>query len=108
MPRTVLLGSSSKPSVVSNAGIWSLPVAGLFPVIILTFTSSTLVPVATMPGWLEAFANINPITVMVGALRALCLGGSTARPVGEALAWIGDLLITIPFAISRYRHATSA
>ena len=89
--------------------IWSLPVAGLFPVIILTFTSSTLVPVATMPGWLEAFANINPITVMVGALRALCLGGSTARPVGEALSWIGGiLLITIPRAISRYRHATSA
>ena len=46
--------------------IWSLPVAGLFPVIILTFTRSTLVPVATMSVWLEAFADINPITVMVG------------------------------------------
>jgi ABC transporter DrrB family efflux protein len=83
--------------------------AGLFPVIILTFTSSTLVPVATMPGWLQAFAKINPITVMVDALRALCLGGPTARPVSEALAWIGGiLLITVPLAISRYRHATSA
>jgi ABC transporter DrrB family efflux protein len=82
--------------------------AGLFPVIILTFTSSTLVPVATMPGWLQAFANINPITVIAGALRALCLGGPTARPVSEALAWIGGiLLITVPIAISRYRHATS-
>ena len=83
--------------------------AGLFPVIILTFTSSTLVPVATMPGWLQAFAKINPITVMVDALRALCLGGPTARPASEALAWIGGiLLITVPLAISRYRHATSA
>jgi ABC-2 type transport system permease protein/oleandomycin transport system permease protein len=83
--------------------------AGLFPVIILTFTSSALVPVATMPGWLQAFARINPITVMVDALRALCLGGPTARPVSEALAWIGGiLLITAPLAISRYRHATSA
>jgi ABC transporter DrrB family efflux protein len=82
--------------------------AGLFPVIIFTFTSSTLVPVATMPGWLQAFANINPITVMVGALRALCLGGPTARPVTEALAWIGGLLlVTVPLAISRYRHAIS-
>jgi ABC transporter DrrB family efflux protein len=82
--------------------------AGLFPVIILTFTSSTLVPVATMPGWLQAFAKINPITVMVDALRALCLGGPTARPVSEALAWIGGLLlVTVPLAISRYRHATS-
>ena len=82
--------------------------AGLFPVIILTFTSSTLVPVATMPGWLQAFAHINPITAMVGALRALCLGGPTARPVSEALAWIGGLLlVTIPIAVARYRHATS-
>ncbi len=87
----------------------SAGLAGLFPVIILTFTSSALVPVATMPGWLQAFANVNPITVMVGALRALCLGGPTARPVAEALAWIaGLLLVTIPAAASRYRHATSA
>src|SRR5258708_32487543 len=77
--------------------------AGLFPVIILTFTSSTLVPVATMPGWLQAFANINPITVMVGALRALCLGGPAARPVGEALAWIGGLLPP-PAPLARHRH----
>jgi ABC-2 type transport system permease protein/oleandomycin transport system permease protein len=82
--------------------------AGLFPVIILTFTSSTLVPVATMPGWLQAVAKINPITVMVGALRALCLGGPTARPVIEALGWIsGLLLVTVPIAATRYRHATS-
>jgi len=83
--------------------------AGLFPIIILTFTSSTLVPVDTMPGWLQAFAKINPITVIVGALRALCLGGPTARAVGEAIAWIGGLLlVTIPLAVSSYRHATSA
>jgi ABC-2 type transport system permease protein/oleandomycin transport system permease protein len=61
-----------------------------------------------MPGWLQAFANINPITVMVGALRTLCLGGPTARPVTETLAWIGCLLlVTVPLAISRYRHAIS-
>ncbi len=83
--------------------------AGLFPVIILTFTSSTLVPVATMPGWLQAFAKINPITVMAGALRALCPGGPTVRPASEALAWIGGLLLaTVPAAICRYRHATPA
>jgi ABC transporter DrrB family efflux protein len=83
--------------------------AGLFPVIILTFTSSTLVPIATMPGWLQAFAKINPITVIVGALRALCLGGPTTRPVTEALACIAGLLLaTIPAAITRYRHTSCA
>jgi ABC transporter DrrB family efflux protein len=86
----------------------SAGLAGLFPIIILFFTSSTLVPVATMPGWLQAFAKANPITVITGALRALCLGGPTARPAIEAIAWLAALLaVTIPAAIARYRHATS-
>ena len=81
---------------------------GLFPVIILVFTSSTFVPIATMPGWLQAFAKANPITVTVDALRALCLGGPTAGPVWQALAWIGGLLaVTVPAAVLRYRHTTS-
>jgi ABC transporter DrrB family efflux protein len=82
--------------------------AGLFPVIVLFFTSSALAPVATMPGWLQAFAKANPITVIIGALRALCLGGPTARPAIRAIAWLAALLtVTIPAAIARYRHATS-
>jgi ABC transporter DrrB family efflux protein len=86
----------------------SAGLAGLFPVIILFFTSSTLVPVATMPGWLQAFAKANPITVITDALRALCLGGPSARPVAEAAAWlIGLLAVTVPAAIARYRHAAS-
>jgi ABC transporter DrrB family efflux protein len=86
----------------------SAGLAGLFPVIILFFTSSALVPVATMPGWLQAFARANPVTVITGALRVLCLGGPATRPVAEAAAWIAALLaITVPAAIARYRHATS-
>jgi ABC transporter DrrB family efflux protein len=83
--------------------------AGIFPVVILVFTSSTIVPVATMPGWLEAFANINPVTALVDALRVLCLGGPAAAPVLEALAWIGGLLVvTFPATIVCYRRATAA
>jgi ABC transporter DrrB family efflux protein len=86
----------------------SAGLAGLFPVIILFFTSSAMVPVATMPGWLQAFARANPITVITGALRVLCLGGPAIRPVAEAAAWIAALLaVTVPAAIARYRHATS-
>jgi ABC transporter DrrB family efflux protein len=84
----------------------SAGLAGLFPIIILFFTSSTLVPVATMPGWLQAFAKANPVTVLTGALRALCLGGPTTRPAIEAAAWLAGLLIaTIPAAAVRYRQA---
>lgn len=84
----------------------SAGLVGLFPVIILVFTSSTLVPVATMPDWLQAFAKVNPITVTVDTLRALCLGGPTATSLTEAIAWIaGILAVTMPLAIIRYRRA---
>lgn len=84
-------------------------VAGLLAVIPLLFTSSTFVPVATMPGWLQAFAKINPITVTVDALRALCLGGPTASPVLSALAWLaGVLAVAVPAAVLRYRRAGTA
>ena len=68
----------------------SAGLAGLFPIIILFFASSTLVPVAT------------------GGLRALCLGGPTTRLALEATAWlIGLLAVTVPAAVASYRHATS-
>ena len=74
----------------------------------MLFTSSALVPVATMPGWLQAFAKANPITVITAALRALCLGRPTTRPALEATAWIAALLAaTVPAAITSDRHATS-
>ncbi len=79
--------------------------ASLLPVIPLAFTSSTFVPVATMPGWLQAWATINPITHAVDATRALTLGGPTSGPLLEAVAWIlGILAVVVPLAIHRYRR----
>jgi ABC-2 type transport system permease protein/oleandomycin transport system permease protein len=76
-------------------------------VIPLVFTSSTFAPVATMPGWLQAFAEVNPITVTVDALRALTFGGPAAEPVWQALVWIGAILVvTMPAAVLRYRRTT--
>ena len=86
----------------------SAGLAGLFPFIILMFTSSTLVPVATMPGWLQAFAKVNPVTVFVDALRALCLGGPTRTPVLEACAWILALVVLGVWGTAvRYRRAAT-
>ncbi|SDU24828.1 ABC transporter permease [Jiangella alkaliphila] len=86
----------------------SAGLAGLLAVIPLVFTSSTFVPVDTMPGWLQAFANVNPVTVTVDALRALTLGGPTAEPVWQALAWItGLLVIAVPAAVLSYRRTTA-
>lgn len=86
----------------------SAGLAGLLAVIPLVFTSSTFVPVNTMPGWLQAFAQINPVTVTVDALRVLTLGGPTAEPVWQALAWVmGLLVVTVPAAVLRYRRTTA-
>lgn len=86
----------------------SAGLAGLFPLIVLVFTSSTLVPIETMPGWLQAFAELNPITILVDALRVLVLGGPTAQPVLQATAWIGALLaVAMPLTVHQWRRASS-
>jgi ABC transporter DrrB family efflux protein len=93
-----LIGLAARnPETVNSVGfIWLLP---------LTFASSAFVPVATMPGWLRAFAEVNPITVNVDALRALVLGGPTATPVLQSLAWIGGItLVFWVLAVRRYRR----
>jgi ABC transporter DrrB family efflux protein len=82
-------------------------VATLLAAVPLIFTSSTFVPIATMPGWLQAFANINPITKTVDALRVLSLGGATRRPALEAAAWIvGTLAVFIPLSVHRFGRMT--
>ncbi|HEY1737868.1 MAG TPA: ABC transporter permease [Acidimicrobiia bacterium] len=71
----------------------------------LTFVSSAYVPVHTMPGWLQAFANHQPITPMVDSVRALALGphaqavlGHTAgHYVGAALLW--SVAIVVVFGL---------
>jgi ABC transporter DrrB family efflux protein len=86
----------------------SAGIGGLLAVIPLIFTSSTFVPVATFPGWLQAFANVNPITAVVDALRVLCLGGPTATLTSHALAWIGGLLIVaVPAAAVSFHRAAA-
>jgi oleandomycin transport system permease protein len=96
---SVLIGMLAKdPEKVQLFGF-----TALFPI---TFVSKVFVPVDTMPGWLQTFADINPVTITVNALRALTLGGPTARPVLESLAWIaGILLVFVPLAVNRYRRA---
>jgi ABC-2 type transport system permease protein len=75
----------------------------LFP---LVFASSAFVPVESMPGWLQAFAANQPVSVTVDATRALMLGGPTAGVVLQALAWtVGILAVFAPLAVRRYRRA---
>lgn len=81
--------------------------AASFPILApLVFASSAFVPVSSMPGWLQVFAEHQPVSVTVNAVRALVLGGPTASKVLAALAWsIGILVVFAPLAVARYRKA---
>jgi ABC-2 type transport system permease protein len=71
---------------------------------ILAFLSSTYVPAATMPGWLQPFAKHQPITPMVNAVRSSLLGSHS--DIGLALLWsAGLLLLFTPIAVLRYRRS---
>jgi ABC-2 type transport system permease protein/oleandomycin transport system permease protein len=79
-------------------------VAGILPFFILMFASSAIVPVATMPGWLQPFARNQPFSVTVGAVRALFEGGPVTHWLWQAVAWsVGIMIVFAAAAIQRYR-----
>ena len=80
--------------------------AAAFPVMApLVFASSVFVPVTTMPGWLQPFAEHQPVSVTASAVRALMLGGPTTSYVLQASAWcVGLFLLFAPIAVWRYRR----
>src|SRR6266568_4810418 len=83
-------------------------VAGILPFFILMFASNAIVPVATMPGWLQPFARNQPLSVTVAAVRALLEGGPAAHYVWQSLAWCaGILLVFFTVALRLYRNTTS-
>jgi ABC transporter DrrB family efflux protein len=88
------------PEAVQSAGlIW------LFP---LTFASSAFVPIATMPGWLRGFAENQPITETVDAVRAWGLGQPVGSSAWIALAWCaGVMVVAMPLAVRLYRRSTT-
>ncbi len=81
----------------------SLGFIAVFP---LTFISSAFVPPETMPAGLQWFAEINPFTIVVDAMRSLWVGTPAGNSVWGAVVW-SLLIIAVfaPLAVSRYRRA---
>jgi ABC-2 type transport system permease protein len=76
-----------------------------YPIVFLPFVSSAFVPTRTMPGPVRAFAENQPVTSIVNAIRDLL----TQRPVGSdiwiALAWcLGILVLSFTLAMRLYRR----
>ena len=77
------------------------------------FVSSAYVPVDSMPGWLQLFAEHQPLTYMVDAVRALTLGPDADALLGHpasyfvvrALAWtLAIVAVALPVAVVKYRR----
>lgn len=79
--------------------------AGFVVIFPLVFASSVFVPVSTMPDWLQAFAEVSPVTLTANVARSYALVGGVPGSLPEAAAWIiGILAIFIPLCVWRYRR----
>jgi ABC transporter DrrB family efflux protein len=86
------------PETAQSVGfIWVFP---------LVFASSAFVPTAHMPGAVRAFADINPVSLVVNAARDLTIGhGDALAPALGTLAWLAGLLVVfVPLAVRAFRR----
>jgi ABC-2 type transport system permease protein/oleandomycin transport system permease protein len=92
----IALSMKTVEAVQSAGFIW------LFP---LTFASSAFVPTDSMPGWLQAFADNQPFTIVVNAARALFLAQPVGNYVWLTIVWmVGIIAVMIPLATRQYRR----
>jgi ABC transporter DrrB family efflux protein len=84
----------------------SVQAFGLIWVFPFTFISSAFVPIATMPGWLQAFAKNQPVTIVIDTMRAMAIGGPIATNLVKSLIWLAAIFVVfVPLAIRAYRRA---
>ncbi len=96
---TIGMAVRSVEAAQSAGFIW------LFP---LTFASSAFVPTQSMPTWLRAFADRQPVTIVVNAVRGLLLNKIDATTIWEAVAWcVGILIVFIPLSVRAYNSRTA-
>ncbi len=87
----------SSPEAANSVGF-----IAVFP---LTFISSAFVPTESMPSVLKAFADVNPFTIVVNAMRHLWAGTPAENYVWGAFVWSFVILaIFVPLAVRRYRN----
>ncbi len=92
------LAIGDEESVQAFGLIW------LFPI---TFLSSAFVPISTMPGWLQAFANNQPVTYVIDTMRAMAVGGPIEANLWKSLVWLAGIFIVFaPLAVRAYKRAS--
>jgi ABC transporter DrrB family efflux protein len=90
----------SSPEAANSAGF-----IAVFP---LTFISSAFVPTQRMPSVLRAFADVNPFTIVVDAMRHLWIGQPAGNYVWGAVVWaLVIIAVFAPLAVARYRRTAA-
>jgi oleandomycin transport system permease protein len=96
---SVLIGliAPSPETVQGISFIWTMP---------LVFGSSVLLAnTSTMPGWLQAWVKVNPVTSLADSVRALMIGGPVGNHALMTLAWaVGIVVVAFPLAMRMYRR----
>ena len=71
----------------------------------LSFASNVFVPTSSLPGWMQRFVNVNPLTHLVAAMRGLFQGDPLGNHVWWTLAWCaGFVAVFLPLAMRAYRR----
>jgi oleandomycin transport system permease protein len=91
------LVAPSPETVQGISLIWTMP---------LVFGSSVLLAnTSTMPGWLQAWVKVNPVSDLADTVRALAVGGPVGSHLLYTLAWAaGIMIVAFPLAMRMYRR----
>ena len=99
------IGVAAGALVRTPEAVQGIIFVAVFP---LTFASSAFVPTSTMPSWLRAFAEHQPMTYTINAVRDLILGGSGSPDLVPALLWsLGLLTVFFPLGWWLYQRRTT-
>jgi ABC transporter DrrB family efflux protein len=101
---TALIAAYTGLAIGDEESVQAFGLIWLFPI---TFLSSAFVPINTMPGWLQAFANNQPVTYIVNTMRALALGHQPiADNLWKSVVWLAAIFIVFaPLAVRAYKRA---
>ncbi|MEV6008161.1 ABC transporter permease [Streptomyces sp. NPDC051976] len=95
---SVFIGMTAK----TPGSVMGLMTALIVP---LTFASNVAVPSGTMPGWLQAWSHVNPVSLLSDTMRGLLNGGAVAHPLLGTLCWMaGVVAVFFPLAMRSYRR----
>jgi oleandomycin transport system permease protein len=99
------IGVAAGAAVRTPEALQGIIFAAVFP---LTFVSSAFVPTDSMPAWLRVFAENQPMTQVVNAVRDLTLGTHVYTAELASVLWsAGLLLVAFPLGLWLYNRRTT-